>query len=59
MRQTTWLGRQRNLKPEVSLKAPLGNPTRPFSLFLRTTSVEWSVHQGPEGQGAEDAGSAP
>lgn len=42
MRQTTWLGHQRNLKPEVSLKEPLGNPTHPFSLFLRTTSVECS-----------------
>ena len=54
-----WLGHQRNVKPEVPLKGPLGNLTHPFSLFLRTTSVEWSVHEGPAGQGAEDAGSAP
>lgn len=30
----------RNLKPAVHLETPLGLPTRPFSLFSRTTSVE-------------------
>lgn len=39
----------RNLKAEVHLKTPLGLPTRPFSLFSWTTSVEWSIHQSPAG----------